>query len=257
MRTNRLADARTALKHLPAEPATPAEIHRLSAWLAAACGDLESERRELASLVAEAPEDFEALGRLETLELREAAKRLSRSCGDGGRRSNAPRRDIASSIGAISRPAMPRRWPDWPNGWADPFEAMVFLTAAMADEPDRADLREALHRLQKAAHKPDDTGRSLFDRLRLTAAKRAAEGVGPGHLPDRRLPASPSFGPRAGLPVTAPFFAAWSASRFAAFGQACTPLASYSFAWGWATRAELERQPASPWRCYSRRCRSR
>ena len=40
------------------------------------------------------------------------------SRGGGGRRSNATRRGIASSIAAISRRAMPRRWPAWPNGWA-------------------------------------------------------------------------------------------------------------------------------------------
>ena len=77
MRTNRLAEARAALKHLPAELATPAEVHRLSAWLAAACGDIERERRELASLVAEAPEDFEALERLEKLEQQESAKTVA------------------------------------------------------------------------------------------------------------------------------------------------------------------------------------
>ncbi len=96
MRTNRLADARAALKHLPAESATPAEVHRLSAWLASACGDIERERRELASLIAEAPEDFEALERLETLEPREAAKTVAAEL----RRRRA---EIERAPGAISR----------------------------------------------------------------------------------------------------------------------------------------------------------
>ena len=45
------------------------------------------------------------------------------------------------------------------------FEAMLFLTAAIAEEPDRADLRTNLHRLREAADKPDDKSDSRFDSL--------------------------------------------------------------------------------------------
>jgi thioredoxin-like negative regulator of GroEL len=74
MRTNRLTEARTALKHLPGWTASPAELYRLRAWLAAACGDIESQRRALASLIVEAPEDVDALKRFETLAQGKAAK---------------------------------------------------------------------------------------------------------------------------------------------------------------------------------------
>ena len=43
--TNRVAEAREALEHLPANLSTPARIHTLTAWFAARRGDFESERR--------------------------------------------------------------------------------------------------------------------------------------------------------------------------------------------------------------------
>ncbi len=141
MRTNRLADARTALKHLPAGPATPTEVHRLSAWFAAACGDIERERRELASLIAEAPEDFQALERFETLEQREATKTVAADLPhrrpeierDQARyrelyRRNQPARD-GEEMARLSERLGQR------------FEAIVFLTAAIAEEVGRDDLR--------------------------------------------------------------------------------------------------------------------
>ena len=114
MRTNRLADVRAALKHLPAESATPAEVHRLSAWLASACGDVERERRELAALVAEAPEDFEALERLEKLEPREAADTVAADLRrpEGGDRT----RPGAVSRALSPQPAGARRRGDGPPG---------------------------------------------------------------------------------------------------------------------------------------------
>ena len=116
-----------------------------------------SESSELAcSLVAEAPEDLRGDG-------------ASREAGEGATRKGAAT-DRARGRAEIERDqaryrelyhrnqprAMPRRWPAWPNAWAIPSKPIVFLTAALADEPDRADLREALRRLEEAAHEPDD-----------------------------------------------------------------------------------------------------
>jgi thioredoxin-like negative regulator of GroEL len=165
MRTKRLADARTALKHLPAQSATPAEIHRLSAWLAAACGDIERETRELATGVAESPEDFEALERLE---------RLERGKGSGTIGVDWPRRRAQierdqSRYRELYRRNQPARDAEEMARLAERlghrFEATVFLTAALADEPDRDDLREAKNRLEKAARDPDGAGKTLSDRL--------------------------------------------------------------------------------------------
>ncbi len=63
--SNRVAEAREALKHLPAEVSTPAQIHKLAAWFAARRGDVESERRALERLIVADPADFIALDRLD------------------------------------------------------------------------------------------------------------------------------------------------------------------------------------------------
>jgi len=164
-RTQRLDDARDALKHLPAGSTTPAEIHRLLAWLMAACGDIERERRELAAVVAESPEHFEAMARLERLKRGEStgtidvdwARRRAQIERDQSRyrdlyRRNQPSRDAEEMASLAER-------------LGHHFEAIVFLTAALADEPDRSDLRAVLYRLDEAAREPEVAGRSLFDKL--------------------------------------------------------------------------------------------
>ena len=65
--TNRIDVVQRALTHLPAAESTPAQIHRLNAWLSAHRGDVESERRELERLVAADPADPTALDRLAQL----------------------------------------------------------------------------------------------------------------------------------------------------------------------------------------------
>jgi thioredoxin-like negative regulator of GroEL len=165
LRTGRLDDARAALKHLPADSATSAEVHRLSARLATLCGDVDRERRELAALVAEAPEDFEAMERLAKLERpnadptadaelrrRKAAIERDRARYRELHRRNQPARDAEELARLAER-------------LGHPFEALVFLTAAAAEEPDRDDLRSAVRRLAGARSRPSDAGRSLFDRL--------------------------------------------------------------------------------------------
>ena len=65
--TNQLDVVRESLEHLPAEILTPAQVHRLKAWLAAWRGDLAIERQELEQLLAEDPTDRAALDRLAQL----------------------------------------------------------------------------------------------------------------------------------------------------------------------------------------------
>jgi tetratricopeptide (TPR) repeat protein len=62
--THRLADVRQALSHLPVKGSTRAHVQRLTAWLAAYRGDLDSERQALECLIAINPCDFDALDRL-------------------------------------------------------------------------------------------------------------------------------------------------------------------------------------------------
>ena len=58
--TNHADAVRGALARLPAALATPAEVHRLKAWLAAQGSQVETERRELVRLVAADPADRNA-----------------------------------------------------------------------------------------------------------------------------------------------------------------------------------------------------
>ena len=165
MRTNRLAEARAALSHLPAGLTTPAEFHAVSAWFASKCGDMERERNALAAVVAEAPEDFEALERLEKLEQQHSAKTAPAA-------SRRPRTEIEhdqTRYRDLYRRNQPARDAEEMARLAQRlghrFEAILFLTAATAEEPDRVDLRENLDRLRKVADEPDDNRQNPFDAL--------------------------------------------------------------------------------------------
>ena len=117
------------MKHLRAEEATPAGVYRLSAWVASACGDTESERRELAALTAMAPEDFQALERLETLEQRGGEKSVVAELRI--RRTEIERTQVRYRElyrRGISRRAMPRRWRTWPIGWGIDWKQWSSLT---------------------------------------------------------------------------------------------------------------------------------
>jgi enediyne biosynthesis protein E4 len=155
--------ARAALGHLPPDLTTPAEIHRLAAVLASRCGDRQRERRELAALVADAPEDLAAMERLAAMEppAPETTAALRRRKAEIERdrrryrelyRRNQPARD-AEELARLAERLGHR------------FEAILFLTAAIAEEPDRAELREDLHRLKEAAREPDGRTQGLVDRL--------------------------------------------------------------------------------------------
>jgi enediyne biosynthesis protein E4 len=151
VRTNRLDDATIALTHLPAELATTAEGHRLSAWMASRREDVENERQELATLVAEAPEDFEAIERLEYLEKRQSAKTTAA----GPRRLRAEIERDQALYRKLYRRNQPARDSVEMAYLAERlgrrFEAILFLSAALAEEPNRADLRQSLRRLEETA----------------------------------------------------------------------------------------------------------
>lgn len=147
MRTNRPADARAAVEHLPADSLTPADAHRLSAWLAHADSDVERERQELSALAAEAPEDLAALDRLAALKQGPA-----RETGDGYQRRKAEIERDRTRYRELHRRNQPARDAEEMSRLAERlghrFEAIVFLTAAAAEEPDREDLRAKLRELR-------------------------------------------------------------------------------------------------------------
>src|SRR5262249_34680351 len=139
--TNRVSDATEALEHLPAQESTPAQVHRLTAWLAARRGDRGGERRALERLVAADPAELDAWERLAELaeqegqparaaELRGKKVEIDRLTARYQKLSqrNQPARDAAEMACLAERLG---RW----------FEARAFLTVATTVDPDRDDLR--------------------------------------------------------------------------------------------------------------------
>jgi tetratricopeptide (TPR) repeat protein len=149
MATNRVAEVQKALRHIPADATTPAQVDRLAVWLAAHRGDVASERRALERLVADAPADLAAWDRLAELagaaaqpayaaELRRKTTALDQAneryqeC----YRRNQPLRDAAEMARLAEQLG---RW----------FEARVFLTIAALVEPNRRDFLGELARLDR------------------------------------------------------------------------------------------------------------
>jgi tetratricopeptide (TPR) repeat protein len=144
MATNCVAEVQEALRHIPADATTPAQVDRLAVWLAAHRGDVASERRALERLVADAPADLAAWERRAELaaaagqpayaaELRRKKTELARAneryqeC----YQRNQPLRDAADMAGLAAQLG---RW----------FEARVFLTIAALVEPNRGHYQEEL-----------------------------------------------------------------------------------------------------------------
>jgi thioredoxin-like negative regulator of GroEL len=161
MTTGRLAEVRTALRHLPADPSAPAEIPRLSAWIASACGDVEAERRALTELVAAAPEDLDALDRLlksergdrekvAALERRKAQVEADRARYRVLFRRNQPSRDAAEVARLAER-------------LGRPFEATVFRNVAIAEGLDLDDPEGIPRHPGESGRRREPIGRTLFD----------------------------------------------------------------------------------------------
>jgi len=173
--THRLADVRQALGHLPVEESTPAQVQRLTAWLAAHRGDLDSERRALERLVAVDPADFATLDRLVAIAEKEGkadrAGELRRKKTEVDQlqaryekldKRNQTMRDAREMASLAER--LGRR-----------FEAKVFLTIAIATEPEHHQLRDQLVRSSQDVSTTQSTGGTLADLLakELDAADRA------------------------------------------------------------------------------------
>ncbi len=153
--TNRVDVVEQGITHLPAAKATEAQFHRVNAWLAAKRGDVETERRELELLMAANTADLTALDRLAQLAAHDRqparAAELLRQKGEIGRalaryaelyERNQPIRDAVKMARLAEQ--LGRR-----------FEARVFLTVAISEEPGRGDLRQDLRRLSASPAKGD------------------------------------------------------------------------------------------------------
>jgi tetratricopeptide (TPR) repeat protein len=184
MRDNRFDDVRSALKRLPAQPPTAPERHRISAWLAAAQGDVTTERRELESLIDKAPEDFEALDRLEKLATTETTATITadlRQRRTDIERAQARYRELyARNQPSRDAPEVARL----AERLGHRFEAIVFLTAAIADDPDDDALREALHRLEITTRTGNAASQTAFDTLERHRERHFAPSA-PDRTPTR------------------------------------------------------------------------
>ena len=140
-----------ALAHLPAERSAPAQLHRVKAWLSARRGDVDAERRELEALVVADPADLKAMDRLAQLatqageparaaelRLKQAEIRGLLARYEKLHARNQPIRDAVEMAGIAQQ-------------LGRTFEARVFLSLAIAEDPDRLDLRETLERLSQGA----------------------------------------------------------------------------------------------------------
>jgi enediyne biosynthesis protein E4 len=154
-----------ASAHIPASQANPARVHQIVAWLAARRGDVDGERAALHQLIADAPADLAAIGRL--VEIESLAGRTDSVAGLRARQAeiqrlharyqrlyqrNQPSRDAAEMASLAER-------------LGERFEARAFLTLAVNVDPDRSDLPRDLARLNPSRGQVFSHG-TLADLLR-------------------------------------------------------------------------------------------
>jgi enediyne biosynthesis protein E4 len=174
--TNQIEMVRQAADHVPAVTATPAQVHRLTAWLAARRGDAEAERRALERLIEADPADVTALDRL--AELAATAGQPDRAAGLHRRRDAIPR--LQARYRKLDERNQPMRDAAEMGRLAEQlgqrFEARAFLTVAVEVDPQRDDLRSDLLRLKRDAEAIGRPGLTLADRLTI---ERDAAPAGP------------------------------------------------------------------------------
>jgi enediyne biosynthesis protein E4 len=176
MATNRVAEAKKALEHVPAAESSPASIDRVAAWLAARSGDLASERRALERLVANAPDDnaaWDRLGELAAaagepayaaeLRRRKTERDIAKARYEECYQRNQPVRDAEEMARLAARLG---RW----------FEARVYLTIAALANPTRGDRRAELARLKQRQVVNAPPGTSLADVLAPELAALGSPG---------------------------------------------------------------------------------
>jgi enediyne biosynthesis protein E4 len=173
--THRLADVRQALGHLPVEESTPAQAQRLTAWLAAHRGDLDSERRALERLLAVDPADFATLDRLVAIAEKEGkadrAGELRRKKTEVDRLQ--ARYDTLDKRNQTIRDAV--EMASLAERLGQRFEARVFLTIAIATEREHRQFRDRLVRSSQDVSTTQSPAGTLADLLanELDAADRA------------------------------------------------------------------------------------
>jgi tetratricopeptide (TPR) repeat protein len=147
--THRLDVVQEALAHLPAADSAPARLHRLRDWLAAQRGDVASEVRELERTLVADPANRTALERLAQLAANPAESARAAEL----HRRKAETDDLRARYEKLYDRKQPVRDAEEMAHLAEQlgrtFEARGFLTVAIAEDPDRDDLRHDLERLSR------------------------------------------------------------------------------------------------------------
>jgi tetratricopeptide (TPR) repeat protein len=149
MAANQIEAVFDAARHLPAAESTPAELHRLSAWLAAQRGDSQWERLELERLLTVDPADFSAWNRLEELAQRSGEPELA----VGIKRKKTDLRQLHGRYRKLFRRNQPARdaveMARLASQLGQHFVTRAFLALALEERPERSDLRDELARLKE------------------------------------------------------------------------------------------------------------
>jgi tetratricopeptide (TPR) repeat protein len=145
--SNQIDLVHQALEHVPTDELTPARFHQINVWIASKRGDRQTKGRELERLLAADPSDLTALDRLaqladqngEKVQATELRRKKTEMAGLKAHfrklhERNQPIRDAMEMAHLAER--LGRR-----------FEARVFLTLAVSEEPGRDDLKNDLDRL--------------------------------------------------------------------------------------------------------------
>jgi thioredoxin-like negative regulator of GroEL len=157
----RLDEVREALGHLPAAESSPAEVHRLAAWLAAHRGDAKAERRALERLIAADPGDGPALDRL--AELARLQGQPDRAAGFRDRKAALDRLEARyKELFLRNQPVRNAvKMARMAEQLGRSFEAKAFWSIAVATRPDRDDLRRASAGLRHDDHPAAAPGQTL------------------------------------------------------------------------------------------------
>jgi enediyne biosynthesis protein E4 len=179
MAADRIDVVRQAVAHLPSTESTPAQLHRLSAWLYSRRSDVESERRELERLVAVEPGDLTALDQL--IRLAKKDGQLNRAAELGLKKAEIQRvraryeklydrkQPIRDAVEMAQLAEQLGRW----------FEARAFLTLAIPADPKREDLSRDLARFSQGCLAVADPRQTLAEAVTHELGNDRVDGEKP------------------------------------------------------------------------------
>jgi enediyne biosynthesis protein E4 len=176
MAANRVDEVREALKRVPASMSSQPQVHRIAAWLGSRQGDFAAERDELERLIAVDPSDLPSLTRL--VELAEKDGQAAHAAELLRNKTEVIR--LKDRYAKLHERQQPVRHAVEMARLAErlgrTFEARAFLTLAVAENPDRVDLKQALERLNRSRSPGAPPGETLAQAVANELASHAKTG---------------------------------------------------------------------------------